>query len=64
MTSYYGYGTGLADIAVLNLETGKAELKFKGHGRRVTCQAFSSDSKKLATGSEDTTVLVWDLSSK
>ena len=62
LTNYYGFGTGLADIAILNLETGKIDQKFKGHGRRITCLAFSSDSKKLASGSEDTTVLVWDLS--
>jgi WD40 repeat protein len=58
---YYGFGTGPADVAVLNLESGKVDHKFKGHGRRITCLTFSSDSKKLATGSEDTTVLVWDL---
>jgi WD40 repeat protein len=61
LSNYYGFGTGPADVAVLNLETGKTDLKFKGHGRRITCLAFSSDSKKLATGSEDTTVLLWDL---
>jgi WD40 repeat protein len=33
----------------------------QGHVVRVSCLAFSLDGKMLATGSPDTTVLVWDL---
>jgi len=34
---------------------------FKGHSRPVICLAITSDSQLLLTGSEDTSVIVWDL---
>ena len=42
-------------------ESGKATKTFQGHAAAVTCLAFSPDGKTLATGSGDTTVLLWDL---
>jgi WD40 repeat protein len=56
-----GYGAGQSSIAVLDLESGKLTHEFQGHVKQVTSLAFSSDGKKLASGSNDTTVLVWDL---
>jgi U3 small nucleolar RNA-associated protein 12 len=44
-------------------EQGKMEVRstFTGHTRPVTCLAFSSDGSLLATGSQSTEVLVWDV---
>jgi WD40 repeat protein len=41
--------------------SGKLLATFTGHRWRVTALAFSPDGKTLATGSLDTTVLLWDL---
>ncbi|MCE9565953.1 MAG: WD40 domain-containing protein [Planctomycetes bacterium] len=35
---------------------------FRGHSLESTALAFSSDGKTLASGSKDTTVLLWDTS--
>ena len=36
--------------------------KLEGHSRYVTCCVFSSDNRFLATGSNDKTVIVWNMS--
>src|SRR6516162_7958834 len=33
----------------------------KGHKHTITCLAFSSDGKTLASGSKDGTVILWDV---
>jgi WD40 repeat protein len=50
------------DIRLYDAATGKALKTFTGHRSRVTCLAFSPDGKTLATGFQDTTVLLWDVS--
>src|SRR5262249_47321758 len=40
----------------------KELAKFTGHGGPVNTVAWSPDGKRLASGSDDTTVLVWDTS--
>lgn len=54
------YG-GPPQITVYEFESGKKTHTFKGHVRGVSAIAFSADGKTLATGSYDTTVLLWDL---
>lgn len=39
----------------------KAAVVFKGHQRAVTCLAFARDGKSLASGSNDKTVIIWNL---
>jgi WD40 repeat protein len=49
-------------ITVYDFESGEKTHAFKGHVRAVSAMAFSADGKTLATGSYDTTVLLWDVS--
>jgi hypothetical protein len=44
-----------------DLSTGKRTTEIAGHRGQVTALAFSPDGKRLFSGSEDTTVLVWDV---
>ncbi|MBY0528552.1 MAG: WD40 domain-containing protein [Gemmataceae bacterium] len=41
--------------------TGKERARLTGHLARVLSVAFAADGKTLASGSEDTTILVWDV---
>jgi WD40 repeat protein len=49
-------------ISLVELATGKELCRFRGHAGSVTSASFSPDAKLLATSSEDTTILVWDVS--
>lgn len=57
-TDSYG---GPPQIQVYDFEGGKKTHTLRGHLRPVGAMAFSPDGKTLATGSSDTTVLLWDL---
>ncbi len=55
---------GLSDepvVQVWELATAKLRRTLRGHRGPVTALAFAPDSRLLASGSEDTTVLIWDL---
>jgi WD40 repeat protein len=54
--------SGAPEIQVYYFAGGKRTHTFKGHIRVVVSMAFSPDGKLLATGSADTTILLWDLS--
>lgn len=49
-------------VRVYDWPEGKPLKTLIGHRGAVTAQRFSSDSKFLATGAQDTSVLLWDLS--
>src|SRR5207248_1562640 len=40
--------------------TGKVRLELGGHGGAIRGMAFSADGRLFATGSSDTTALLWD----
>ncbi len=51
-------------IVLWELATGKERCRLAGHVQPVTALAFSSDGKTLVSGSDDTTILVWDLTGR
>jgi WD40 repeat protein len=55
------YGAGSAVIEVFDYRSGKRTHKFQGHSQSVAALAFSPDGTLLASGSFDTTALLWDL---
>src|SRR5262249_27151773 len=48
-------------VAVWELASGQVRQEFAGHQNQVAALAYSPDGKTLASGSYDTTVLLWDL---
>jgi RNA polymerase sigma factor (sigma-70 family) len=54
-------GRGAA-IAVWDLASGEEIGRFSGHRGDIAALAFSTDGTRLVSGSQDTTALVWDLS--
>jgi hypothetical protein len=57
------HGRPCGSIAFWNMATGEPAGELTGHQADVTALAFAPDGRKLASGSKDTTILVWDLKS-
>jgi WD40 repeat protein len=51
-------------LEIWELASGQKRDQFRGHAAGITCLAFSPDSATVATGSIDTTVLLWDIAGK
>ncbi len=55
------YSSEPSSIEIRDFASGEVVHTFTGHTRSVTAMAFSKDGKTLATGSADSTILLWDL---
>src|SRR5207244_11423054 len=53
--------TELHDVGIFDLLAGKFVHTFRGHRSWTTSVAFTPDGKRLISGAEDTTALVWDM---
>jgi RNA polymerase sigma factor (sigma-70 family) len=59
-----GRGDLLAAVFLWDAWTGEEITQIVGPQRTVTALAFSPDGRTLATGGDDSTILLWDLSSQ
>ena len=50
------------DVQIWDAATRKQLKEFKGHDGSIVSLSFAPDGKSLATGSSDTTILLWDTS--
>jgi WD40 repeat protein len=55
-------GTNELAILLWEVATGKPRGQFTGHQGRIYTLVFAPDCKHLASGADDTTALLWDLS--
>jgi hypothetical protein len=51
-------------VLVWELASGQVRARFAGHRGGVTALAFSPDSRLLASGGDDTTILLWDVTGR
>lgn len=57
----YGGEAGENPIRLWDIASRSVTKTFRGHTAYITSLAFSDDGKRLASGSWDTTILLWDV---
>lgn len=57
------YGWGEPGVTIWDVASGQPLATLEGHTAAVTRASWSPDSARLATGSDDHTVMVWDVAS-
>jgi WD40 repeat protein len=55
---------GKSKVMVWEIASASLRFEYTGHEGQVTSLTFSPDGKTLASGGQDTTILLWDLSGK
>ena len=57
------FAVGYADgsIRLWSAETGRSTVTFNGHKKAVTALAFDPVGTRLASGSQDTDLILWDV---
>lgn len=57
------FAVGYADgsVRLWNAATGTVLTTFNGHTKAVTALAFDKSGTRLASGSQDTTIIIWDV---
>ena len=58
------YTEDIHTIRVFDWKTGAILRTFHGHVMGIGAMSFSPDGKTLASGSQDTTILLWNLDKK
>ena len=51
-------------VHIWDISTGEKRHEFAGHRGPISCLAFRPDGLRLASGSRDSTVVIWDLTRK
>jgi WD40 repeat protein len=64
LAGYYMNYKGESYALLWDVWTGEKAGRFVGHGGTVSSVAFAPDGKTCATGSQDTTALVWDVAGR
>ncbi|XP_015122932.1 NACHT domain- and WD repeat-containing protein 1 [Diachasma alloeum] len=56
-----GSGPAGVDVQLWHVMSGQLVHTFKGHSSPISCLSVTHQSQYLLTGSEDTTIMVWDM---